>query len=232
MLAQRISRKVASASESDSRKTFARDRDRARRESKKCCAIKYLQAYSYPFAKPLWRLRHNTGKFTPAVSTAGASNVAVQAYAKFAEIRLNPFVCVQPLQFGKAHRLPNPVQTETRRRASPVARPSRRLAPARRENRRRVRVHLTPPRPHMTALEDGFACVRYRRHYEPQVWPMKQLFISRYSSIPYRDPSRPRPDSLMPPKGATSVEIAVSFTPTMPYSSASMTRHVRAWSEV
>jgi hypothetical protein len=32
------------------------------------------------------------------------------------------------------------------------------------------------------------------------------------------------PDSFMPPNGATSVEMSRSFTPTMPYSSASATR--------
>jgi len=52
-------------------------------------------------------------------------------------------------------------------------------------------------------------------------------FISRYSSIPWREPSRPRPDCLTPPNGATSVEMMPVFTPTIPYSSASDTRVTR-----
>lgn len=32
--------------------------------------------------------------------------------------------------------------------------------------------------------------------------------------MPWREPSRPIPDSLMPPKGATSVEIIPVLTPT------------------
>jgi hypothetical protein len=34
--------------------------------------------------------------------------------------------------------------------------------------------------------------------------PKHMYLISRNSSIPYLDPSRPRPDSFTPPKGATS----------------------------
>ena len=53
-------------------------------------------------------------------------------------------------------------------------------------------------------------------------------FISRNSSTPCLEPSRPSPDSFTPPKGATSVEIIPSFTPTMPNSSISVTRrHAR-----
>ena len=37
------------------------------------------------------------------------------------------------------------------------------------------------------------------------------------------------PDSFIPPKGATSVEMKPVLIPTMPYSSASDTRHVRAF---
>ena len=39
------------------------------------------------------------------------------------------------------------------------------------------------------------------------------------SSMPYFDPSRPIPDSLTPPNGATSFEMIPSLTPTIPYSS-------------
>ena len=45
--------------------------------------------------------------------------------------------------------------------------------------------------------------------------------------MPWREPSRPRPDCFTPPKGATSVEMRPVLIPTMPYSSASATRHTR-----
>src|SRR5215475_8165594 len=60
--------------------------------------------------------------------------------------------------------------------------------------------------------------------------PKHRYLISRNSSIPYFDPSRPSPDSFTPPNGATSVEMRPVFTPTMPYSRASATRHTRAMS--
>mmetsp|Transcript_4794 Transcript_4794/g.14875 ORF Transcript_4794/g.14875 Transcript_4794/m.14875 type:complete len:230 (+) Transcript_4794:186-875(+) len=68
------------------------------------------------------------------------------------------------------------------------------------------------------------------RAYLPR--PMHTYLISRYSSVPYRDPSRPSPDSFMPPKGATSLEMMPSLTPTMPYSSASAARKARPTSRV
>ncbi len=40
--------------------------------------------------------------------------------------------------------------------------------------------------------------------------------MSVYSSIPCRDPSRPRPDSLIPPNAASGALMMPSFTPTMP----------------
>jgi short chain dehydrogenase len=50
-------------------------------------------------------------------------------------------------------------------------------------------------------------------HWMP---PMQRYFVSRYSSMPYFDPSRPLPLSLMPPKGASSVEMIPSLMPTIP----------------
>ena len=41
-------------------------------------------------------------------------------------------------------------------------------------------------------------------------------FLTRYSPMPSRPPSEPRPDSLTPPKGATSVVMKPSFTPAGP----------------
>ena len=45
--------------------------------------------------------------------------------------------------------------------------------------------------------------------------------------MPYLEPSRPRPEDLIPPNGATSVEISPSLIPTMPYSRASLMRQAR-----
>jgi hypothetical protein len=59
--------------------------------------------------------------------------------------------------------------------------------------------------------------------------PPKHIYlISKNSSIPYFEPSRPKPLSLMPPNGAKVVEIAPVLMPTMPYSNASPTRQIRA----
>src|SRR5262249_52423786 len=63
-----------------------------------------------------------------------------------------------------------------------------------------------------------------------QIPPMQRYLISRNSSSPYFDPSRPRPDSFTPPNGATSVEMIPVLRPTMPYSSASATRQMRPMS--
>ena len=52
------------------------------------------------------------------------------------------------------------------------------------------------------------------------------------SSMPYFEPSRPIPDSLTPPKGATSFEMIPSLTPTIPYSRPSETRHTRPTSRL
>src|SRR5262249_23520271 len=57
--------------------------------------------------------------------------------------------------------------------------------------------------------------------------PMSRYLISRYSTIPYFDPSRPIPDCFTPPNGATSVEMIPSLIPTIPYSSPSATRQIR-----
>src|SRR5258707_10412570 len=66
--------------------------------------------------------------------------------------------------------------------------------------------------------------------FEGQIPPTQRYLISRNSSRPYLDPSRPRPDSFMPPNGATSVEMIPVLIPTMPYSSASATRQTRPMS--
>ena len=63
-----------------------------------------------------------------------------------------------------------------------------------------------------------------------QIPPRHRYLTSRNSSRPYFEPSRPRPDSLTPPNGATSVEISPVLMPTMPYSSASATRQMRPMS--
>lgn len=54
-----------------------------------------------------------------------------------------------------------------------------------------------------------------------------RYLISTNSSMPCREPSRPSPLCLTPPKGAASLEIAPQLIPTMPVSSRSATRHRR-----
>src|SRR5436309_198804 len=56
---------------------------------------------------------------------------------------------------------------------------------------------------------------------------MVKYLSSSHSSIPYFEPSRPMPDSLTPPNGATSVEMKPVFSATIPASSASPTRQAR-----
>lgn len=62
--------------------------------------------------------------------------------------------------------------------------------------------------------------------------PRQTYFNSRYSSMPWREPSRPIPDCLMPPKGAASLEMTMVLMPIMPHSSASATRQTRPTSRV
>src|SRR5262249_52940611 len=70
------------------------------------------------------------------------------------------------------------------------------------------------------------------RNEADQIPPMQRYLISRKSSMPYFEPSRPVPDSFMPPKGATSVEIIPVLMPTMPYSTCSATRQTRPMSRL
>jgi len=63
---------------------------------------------------------------------------------------------------------------------------------------------------------------RQRRHI-----PRQTYLSSSQSSTPYFEPSRPIPDSFIPPNGATSVEMIPVLTPRIPYSSASETRQTR-----
>ena len=55
-------------------------------------------------------------------------------------------------------------------------------------------------------------------------FPKHRYFISEYSSIPCLDPSRPRPDSLIPPKAASGALIIPSLIPTIPTSNFLATR--------
>lgn len=73
----------------------------------------------------------------------------------------------------------------------------------------------------MAAAEKGYKIERR------QMPPMHRYFISRYSSMPYLEPSRPRPDCLTPPNGPTSLEMMPVLIPTIPYSSFSATRQTR-----
>ncbi len=68
-----------------------------------------------------------------------------------------------------------------------------------------------------------------RRPAGPLAQGVKAMYlVSRYSSMPSEPPSRPNPDSLMPPNGAAASEMTPRFTPTMPASTASATRSARS----
>ncbi len=83
--------------------------------------------------------------------------------------------------------------------------------------------------PKIQILKSSDSQILNFREEQPQI-PRQRYLISTNSSIPYFDPSRPSPDSLTPPNGATSVEIRPVLIPTMPYSSASATRQMRPMS--
>src|SRR5439155_22961302 len=57
-------------------------------------------------------------------------------------------------------------------------------------------------------------------------------FVSRYSSIPSRPPSRPKPDCFTPPKGAAGFDTIPWLSPTIPVSRPSHTRNARSKSLV
>src|SRR4051794_12470089 len=61
---------------------------------------------------------------------------------------------------------------------------------------------------------------------------MATYLVSRYSSMPSRPPSRPTPECLTPPNGAEALDTMPWLRPTMPVSSASMTRNARVRSDV
>src|SRR5690606_29331210 len=61
---------------------------------------------------------------------------------------------------------------------------------------------------------------------------MQRYFSSVKASIPWRDPSRPRPDCFQPPKGTGPPVIFTRLTATMPKSSARDSRSARAPSRV
>src|SRR6478672_12870453 len=85
-----------------------------------------------------------------------------------------------------------------------------------------------------SAARQGLAPWRAESRQRKPVYlsnPARQTyFTSRNSSRPYFEPSRPRPDCLTPPNGASAVEIKPVLTPTMPDSSRSATRMTRPMS--
>ena len=87
------------------------------------------------------------------------------------------------------------------------------------------RVNLPDPARHggHAALHQRFVALAHGRPHSPR----HRYFSSRYSSMPYLLPSRPRPEAFTPPNGATSLEMIPVLMPTMPYSSASATRNTR-----
>ena len=57
---------------------------------------------------------------------------------------------------------------------------------------------------------------------------MPTYFVSRYSSMPSKPPSRPKPDCFTPPNGAAGFDTMPVLTPTIPDSIPSATRSARA----
>ena len=72
----------------------------------------------------------------------------------------------------------------------------------------KVRVSLTAPS-HALFAHTHPERVTYRP-------PINAYLMSRYSLNPCLEPSRPKPDSFMPPKGTFSELMPASFTPIMP----------------
>ena len=56
--------------------------------------------------------------------------------------------------------------------------------------------------------------------------PRQTYLISRYSSMPYLEPSLPMPDCLKPPNGIASDDTIPSLTPIIPTSNSSATRQI------
>src|SRR5258705_8108136 len=64
-----------------------------------------------------------------------------------------------------------------------------------------------------------------RKAIEHQARFIATYFVDRYSSMPSRPPSRPKPDCLTPPKGALALETRPWLRPTIPVWRPSMTRN-------
>ena len=87
----------------------------------------------------------------------------------------------------------------------------------------------------VTSRQDGHFRLAHRCSLSAQtrLRPARLMYLrSSQSSMPYFDPSRPMPDSLIPPNGACSFETRPVLTATMPASSASETRKTRPTSWV
>ena len=84
--------------------------------------------------------------------------------------------------------------------------------------------------PEVAVLPDGLAV---RVHADVgQSAGIATYVVSRYSSIPSKPPSRPNPLAFTPPNGAAGLETSPVLMPTMPKSSDSASRMVRARSLV
>ena len=75
-----------------------------------------------------------------------ARDVSLPALVNPPAVRSDPIVSVQSIQQCRAYQPENPIQTETRSRASRVARSSRRLVPARLRRTETVHSRRTPPK--------------------------------------------------------------------------------------
>src|SRR5262249_3313506 len=89
---------------------------------------------------------------------------------------------------------------------------------------------LGPPRTRLQVLPRP--CPTSGRSLAPPQALIATYFVSRYSPMPSKPPSRPNPDCLTPPKGGAGLETAPWLRPTIPLSSPSHTRNARDRSRV
>ena len=86
-----------------------------------------------------------------------------------------------------------------------------------------------------TSARENCHLGRARSAHLGRVWVRRGVatyVVSRYSSMPSKPPSRPKPLAFTPPNGAAGLDSRPVLTPTMPNSSASATLIVRARSRV
>src|SRR5262249_20203871 len=92
-----------------------------------------------------------------------------------------------------------------------------------------------PPTPDRGSAEPSTRtreCPGSFRSLTPAQTLIATYFVSSYSPMPSKPPSRPKPDCLTPPKGAAGLETTPWLRPTIPVSSPSHMRNARDRSRV